>query len=182
MSATTWNFFVTLLSSLLVLCIARGPHHPRGEVVVKRHTHYRPTKDSDKITEDESLLHDKEHIQEHLEEVAPQVDLSKMTEEELELYYFLLHDSDKDSRLDGLELLNAILHTTHQGDEDYSENSLDNSSNTKTNDFEEFVELVDQVLREEDKNQDGYLDYTEYVDSRKRAQNVRDKNVSVKIV
>lgn len=52
------------LSYLIALSYARGPHHPRGEKVVKRHVHYKPTKEaSQKLTEDVQLLHDKEHIQ-----------------------------------------------------------------------------------------------------------------------
>lgn len=43
--------------------LGRGPHHPRGDSVVK-HGHYRPSKRApEKITQDEELLHDKEHIQ-----------------------------------------------------------------------------------------------------------------------
>lgn len=44
--------------------VCRGPHHPRGHAVVKHHVHYRPTRGSNqKLTQDEQLLHDKEHIQ-----------------------------------------------------------------------------------------------------------------------
>ena len=53
-------------------------------------------------------------FQEHLEEIINEPDLSKMTDEELEFYYFQVHDTDKNSKLDGLEILNAILHTTHE--------------------------------------------------------------------
>lgn len=42
----------------------RGPHHPRGEAIVKHHVHYRPTRgSSEKLTQDAKLLHDKEHIE-----------------------------------------------------------------------------------------------------------------------
>lgn len=42
---------------------SRGPHHPRGEAVVK-HVHYKPTKTApEKLTQDAELLHDKEHLQ-----------------------------------------------------------------------------------------------------------------------
>lgn len=51
-----------LFTSILVS--ARGPHHPRGAKVVKRHVHYTPQREvKEKITEDEQLLHDKEHLQ-----------------------------------------------------------------------------------------------------------------------
>lgn len=32
------------------------------------------------------------------------------------------------------------------------------------------LEMVDEVLREDDKNQDGYIDYNEYVDGSKRVK------------
>ncbi|KAI4463615.1 multiple coagulation factor deficiency protein 2 neural stem cell derived neuronal survival protein [Holotrichia oblita] len=94
---------------------SRGPHHPRGGVIVKHHVHYKPSRGGveEKLTQNEELLHDKAHIQEHLEEVIEQPDLSKLTDEELEFYYFQLHDTDNNSKLDGLEILQAILHTTH---------------------------------------------------------------------
>lgn len=61
-----------------------------------------------------------------MEEIIPKVDVSKMTPDELELYYFLVHDTDKNSKLDGLELLNSIIHTTHDEDhEDEEQDSLD---------------------------------------------------------
>lgn len=41
----------------------RGPHHPRGEKIVKHHVHYRPTRGTNqKFTLDQELLHDTEHI------------------------------------------------------------------------------------------------------------------------
>jgi hypothetical protein len=52
-----------LLMVLAYVTEGRGPHHPRGEPVVK-HVHYRPTKTSpEKLTQDAQLLHDKEHLQ-----------------------------------------------------------------------------------------------------------------------
>lgn len=55
-----------------------------------------------------------------------------MTDEELEFYYFQVHDTDKNSKLDGLEILNAILHTHHE--EQQEENQTQNND-----DFEYYV-------------------------------------------
>lgn len=118
-----------------------------------------------------------------MEEIIPKVDISKMTPDELELYYFLVHDTDKNSKLDGLELLNSIIHTTHN--EDHEDEELEDSLDEKL--FNHFVgelaiqffftavllailEMVDEVLIEDDKNQDGYIDYSEYVDGSKRVK------------
>ncbi|CAH1158991.1 unnamed protein product [Phyllotreta striolata] len=161
--------FWKLTASLILAVISvesRGPHHPRGEKIVKRHVHYSPSKDNtEKLTEDKQLLHDTQHIQEHLEEVISEQDLSKMTDEELEFYYFQVHDTDKNSKLDGLELLQAILHT----DPDYEQQGEDDTSSLlkESSDFNYFVELVDQVLNEDDTDHDGYLSYSEYAAKRR---------------
>lgn len=47
---------------LIPSAYSRGPHHPRGAKIVKRHVHTKPSKDI-KLTEDTELLHDKVHIQ-----------------------------------------------------------------------------------------------------------------------
>ncbi|KAJ8950984.1 hypothetical protein NQ318_006368 [Aromia moschata] len=151
----------SILPYLLAFTCARGPHHPRGEKNRKKGI---PTKDTnEKLTEDAQLLHDKEHIQEHLEEVIPEPDLSNMTDEELEFYYFQVHDSDKNSKLDGLEILQAISHTgQHEYEDDGNE-----IAEKPADDFNYYVELIDQVLKEDDLDQDGYLSYSEYVGGRR---------------
>ncbi|XP_066259867.1 multiple coagulation factor deficiency protein 2 homolog [Euwallacea similis] len=177
------GLILTLLLYLMPKSWARGPHHPRGSSITKRHVHYTPERNSEKITQDTKLLQDKQHIQEHLEEMLPKVDLSKKTEAELELYYFLLHDTDKNSKLDGLELLNAILHTTHEEDHDSNDISAmprsDEEDSVDEKTFNRFVDLVDQVLKEDDKNQDGYLDYAEYVEGRKKTERAAERQSTV---
>lgn len=119
-----------ILMSLVTLVACRGPHHPRGEPVAKHHVHYRPTRGADqKLLDDKELVHDTAHIQEHLEEVIEQPDLSKMTDEELDFYYFKVHDTDKNSKLDGLEILQAIMHTVHHDDHEEN-NSNEGDDNT----------------------------------------------------
>lgn len=56
--------FGLILASSFNVVVGRGPHHPRGEAVVKHHVHYRPTRNVEqKLTEDVELLHDIAHIQ-----------------------------------------------------------------------------------------------------------------------
>lgn len=120
--------FLSCSFAVLILVDGRGPHHPRGEFVVKHHVHHRPTKGADqKLLDDKELVHDTAHIQEHLEEIIEKPDLSKMTDEELDFYYFQVHDADKNSKLDGLEILQAIMHTEHHADE--SDNSTKGNDN-----------------------------------------------------
>ncbi|CAH1958037.1 unnamed protein product [Acanthoscelides obtectus] len=163
--------FLTVVSTFVH---AKGPHHPRGGKVVKRHVHYRPTKSSPKINEDAQLLHDKDHIQEHLEEVIPKPDLSKMTDEELEFYYFQLHDTDKNSKLDGLEILHAIYHTD---DEEHEENQHEENNTDSMAVIEHYIALIDEVLQEDDVDQDGYLTYSEFI-AGKRSKNRRSGKAS----
>lgn len=67
------------------------------------------------------------HIQEDLQQHS-QVEsrnVSEMTEDERNFYYFKLHDSDNNDGLDGLELLQAATHhSVHIG------NNLENEDNT----------------------------------------------------
>lgn len=152
----------------------RGPHHPRGEKVSKHHVHYRPTRGTEeKLTQDTELLHDTEHIEEHLQEYISDPDLTNLTDEEIEFYYFQVHDTDKNSKLDGLEILQAIMHTRHHKHKDDEEEDQDGeeTQSVEDDDFNYYIELIDKVLSEDDKNEDGYLSYAEYVEGRKKEQN-----------
>ncbi|KAK9876499.1 hypothetical protein WA026_013874 [Henosepilachna vigintioctopunctata] len=106
---------------------SRGPHHPRGDPVSRRnHAHYKPNpEDNEKLTHDDALLHDKQHIEEHLEDMVESPDLSK------------------------------IYHRKYK--------------NTTESDY--YIKLIDQVLEEDDIDQDGYLNYPEYVRSRRKSSN-----------
>ncbi|KAJ9597666.1 hypothetical protein L9F63_011468 [Diploptera punctata] len=172
---------VHLILCSVMMCICeqhgmRGPHHPKGKVM--SHHHYRPHRPvhdtSLKLTQDTELLHDTDHIREDLGEWVPNVDTHKMTPEELEFHYFKLHDFDNNTKLDGLEILQAIHHTVHYNEE-HNENGasdketdVDKDKNTDQYDFNYFVELIDQVLEEDDLDKDGYLSYIEYVVGRQK--------------
>lgn len=60
MKTNHFRTILTILVYFLPASLARGPHHPRGAAIVKRHTHYTPGQE--KITQDTELLQDKEHI------------------------------------------------------------------------------------------------------------------------
>lgn len=70
------------------------------------------------------------------------MDLSKLTDEELEFYYFQLHDTDKNEKLDGLEILQAIIHTTHSNNQagvvdNDDETHSDNDIKYRPNEYED---------------------------------------------
>lgn len=75
-----------------------------------------------------------------------------MSDEELEFYYFQFHDTDKNSKLDGLEILQAILHTNHQNHVDDSENEEDGDGNRaeeqRTDDTSYFTGLLFFFVRQ----------------------------------
>ncbi|XP_022912732.1 multiple coagulation factor deficiency protein 2 homolog isoform X2 [Onthophagus taurus] len=150
---------LVLLFVLGLTCVgARGPHHPSGKVA-QHHVHYKPSKinGESKFNQDEQLLHDTEHLQEHLGEMNQEIDLSKLSKEELEFYYFQLHDADHNSKLDGLEILQAIMHTTHSLEEN------ENSTASQANDIAYYIELIDKALEEDDVDKDGFLNYPEFI-------------------
>ncbi|KAM4867784.1 multiple coagulation factor deficiency protein 2 isoform 2-T2 [Thomomys bottae] len=94
------------------------------------------------------------HIMEHLEGVInkPEVEMSP---QELQLHYFKMHDYDGNNFLDGLELSTAI---THVHKEEGSEQAPPMSE-------DELINIIDGVLRDDDKNNDGYIDYAEFAKS-----------------
>ncbi|XP_016134110.1 multiple coagulation factor deficiency protein 2 homolog [Sinocyclocheilus rhinocerous] len=91
---------------------------------------------------------------EHLEGVIEQPE-SDMTPQELQLHYFKMHDYDGNNLLDGLELATAITHV-------HREEGGDDSQPMKE---EDLINLIDDVLRDDDKNNDGYIDYAEFARS-----------------
>ncbi|XP_032457830.1 multiple coagulation factor deficiency protein 2 homolog isoform X2 [Nasonia vitripennis] len=146
----------------------RGPHHPRSSI---SHHHYSPQSEI-KLTQDDELLHDTLHLTEDLGPLAEQLDITHMAEQEIDFHYFKLHDMDNNTKLDGLEILNAIQHTLH----DHSYESFSN----ETSDAEDkelienklpwIVGLIDKVLEEDDLDNDGYLAYIEFVLGRQKGQ------------
>ncbi|XP_046430305.1 multiple coagulation factor deficiency protein 2 homolog isoform X2 [Neodiprion fabricii] len=155
----------------------RGPHHPKSGI---SHHHYAPQKDGLKLTQDAELLHDASHLKEDLGALADQLDLSKMSDQELEFYYFNFHDIDNNTKLDGLEILNAILHTLHQHEGD--ERTEYETARENLEELPRIIDLIDNVLEEDDLDNDGYLGYIEYVLGRQRDENTeakRDKKLII---
>ena len=96
---------------------------------------------------------------EHLEEIIDKPE-SEMTEAELQLHYFKLHDYDNNNKLDGLELIQALTHYHH--DDDDEEEGQEGGSKKHQMSEKEMQELIDPILEEEDDNNDGYIDYPEF--------------------
>jgi len=96
-----------------------------------------------------NIQHEKEHIAEHLD--VP-IDTSKMTEQELQLHYFKMHDADNNNKLDGCELIKSLIHW-HGSETD--ENAVSYSDS-------QLSETIDHLFSFMDVNKDGYVEYTEF--------------------
>ncbi|XP_015671891.1 multiple coagulation factor deficiency protein 2 isoform X1 [Protobothrops mucrosquamatus] len=103
---------------------------------------------------DKNMVQDKDHIMEHLDGVVDKPE-AEMSPQELQLHYFKMHDYDGNNLLDGLELATAISHVHRQGD----------GEPVQTIKEEELITLIDGVLHDDDKNNDGYIDYAEFAKS-----------------
>ncbi|XP_074845759.1 multiple coagulation factor deficiency protein 2 isoform X2 [Carettochelys insculpta] len=103
---------------------------------------------------DKNLVQDKDHIMEHLEGVIDKPE-SEMSPQELQLHYFKMHDYDGNNLLDGLELATAISHVHKE----------EGGASSQAMKEEELISLIDDVLRDDDKNNDGYIDYAEFAKS-----------------
>ncbi|KAM3932646.1 multiple coagulation factor deficiency protein 2 [Leptodactylus fuscus] len=136
--------FCGLVSAVLILSAIAEEHvHPKVET--ETHTGSRF---------DKNVVHDKEHIMEHLEGVV-QYPEAEMSPQELQLHYFKMHDYDGNSLLDGLELATAISHVHKEGSNDHTQDLSE----------QEMMNMIDDVLRDDDKNNDGYIDYAEFANS-----------------
>ncbi|KAB7499119.1 Multiple coagulation factor deficiency protein 2-like protein [Armadillidium nasatum] len=102
--------FISGLLSFVSTTVSHGP----GSHSHMKHKHHHPElkKGNRKsVLENDEVVQDKEHLKEE----APSLHLTKeqienMTSEEVEFHYFTIHDLDKDNNLDGLELMQAIMH------------------------------------------------------------------------
>lgn len=109
-----------------------------------------------------NIVHEKAHIAEHME--VP-IDTSKMTEQELQFHYFKMHDADNNNKLDGCELIKSLIHWHEQG---YKEGGETNPVEKLFKD-EELVTLIDPILSMDDTNNDGYIDYPEFIQAQQNA-------------
>ncbi|XP_049640338.1 multiple coagulation factor deficiency protein 2 [Suncus etruscus] len=100
---------------------------------------------------DKHVVHDQEHIMEHLEGVINKPE-TEMSPQELQLHYFKMHDYDGNSLLDGLELSIAITHVHKE----------EGNAQAPPMSEDELINLIDGVLKDDDRNNDGYIDYAEF--------------------
>ncbi|GAB6021441.1 hypothetical protein CHUAL_004047 [Chamberlinius hualienensis] len=143
-----------LIISVLIFVISAVKGHPE-------HVHFQPKIGRDEDLTSKQIREDREHLKEDIEkylQLNPQV-VEHATMEELEYFYFVLHDFDKNDKLDGSEVLKAISHISehHVG---YKEVNL-----------EEISVNLEVLFKRDDLDDDGYLTYPEFITSKNRQLN-----------
>ena len=91
--------------------------------------------------------------------------LNLSTEEATQFHYFKLHDTDNNNKLDGLELYAAIDH--------FSEHQ-DNVEKPIVLEHPQIVLVVDRVLEEDDLNEDGFIDYFEFIKAQENMKKMEE--------
>lgn len=94
------------------------------------------------------------------------------SEEATQFHYFKLHDYDNNNKLDGLELYSAISHYSQHGGAELEEGEENHGSGLEE---EQIVNLVDAVMEQDDFNEDGFVDYFEFVKAQKEARGNTDE-------
>jgi Ca2+-binding EF-hand superfamily protein len=145
---------------------------PHGHVPQQQHHQQQPQGGHDhhggqhgqpgQILNSQNLEHEKEHLGEHLN--VPNLDTSKMSEQELQFHYFKMHDSDNNNKLDGCELIKSLIHWHAQGKDGHGQ-----AVEEKIFSDEELQSLIDPILKTDDSSQDGFIDYPEFIRAQQKA-------------
>ncbi|XP_041469743.1 multiple coagulation factor deficiency protein 2 homolog isoform X1 [Lytechinus variegatus] len=110
------------------------------------------------LIRDRTHIQDRDHIRSHLQGTLD-VDAIDMSPQRLQFHYFHSHDMDHNRKLDGLELMQSILHV----DEGWKNTGGGGGGHHGGVMSEErIIEIVDVILEDDDIDQDGYVDYIEF--------------------
>ena len=113
--------------------------------------------------------HIKEHLGEYYDDQDVDEQLNLDSDEATQFHYFKLHDYNNDNKLDGLELFSAINHYSQ-------EHSNEGEGERDPIPQDQIEALVDTVLEQDDFNDDGFIDYFEFVKAQKESKEKDDKN------
>ena len=113
----------------------------------------------------------KEHVKEEY------IDTNTLDDNQLLMQYFRKHDTDKNMKLDGLELLDAFVRMEeddhHHGDEDAG--IQDEQKEKPAPNIEELSTYVDDILKQDDKDKNGYIDWWEFKLAQKEREEAQKK-------
>nr|CAB3263685.1 multiple coagulation factor deficiency protein 2 homolog [Phallusia mammillata] len=105
---------------------------------------------------DPSTEHNKAHLKEDLSGIIDK-NPEDMNPVELQFHYFRQHDYDNDEKLDGNEIIMSILHHEQQSMETNGGNQAERGFTD-----EQLISIVEEVLKYQDTDGDGKLDFHEY--------------------
>ncbi|XP_040563680.2 lymphotoxin beta receptor inhibitor [Lepeophtheirus salmonis] len=105
------------------------------------------------------------------------IDTSNMSEQELQFHYFKMHDSDGNNKLDGCELVKSLIHWHDESNHDH--NSGQAIPEAKIFKDDELINMIDPILKTDDKNQDGFIDYPEFVLAQQAAKSKQPQQAQV---
>lgn len=119
----------------------------------------------------EEIISDAEHLVDDMKDIYTSEEIMNMEQEERIFTWFQAHDQDEDGTLDGLELLKAFSHdhNFHHEIEDDSvveDDANDPAQHTEAADRQRFrrtVKAVDKILDEDDIDNNGQIEYTEFM-------------------
>ncbi|GIY58654.1 multiple coagulation factor deficiency protein 2 homolog [Caerostris extrusa] len=124
------------------------------------HSHHEPS-----LPTSRSHLDEKHHIRHHMNELTGK-DVNQMSENELQFMYFKMHDSDDNDKLDGCELVKSLLHWhIEEANSMVPDHTIEGT--TRIFEHDELSAMIDPILLSDDKNRDGFIDYSEFVTSQK---------------
>jgi len=98
-------------------------------------------------------------------------DPADMSPDELQFYYFKQHDFDNNDMLDGIELIQAMVGYEKMDIEDRGGRSDD----YPMMDEEQFIKMVESVLKFEDLNNDGMVNWHEYKIAQDKKKKMREE-------
>jgi len=129
-----------------------------------------------------NMEQEREHIKSHIKDEY--INTENLDDISLLMQYFRKHDTDNNHQLDGLELLKALARMDgkyfslsyplpdylkeddHHGDGGHPGHDGDVMP---VFDIKEIIPIVDTILREDDKNKDGYISWAEFISKQKKA-------------
>ena len=119
-----------------------------------------------KLKDRYKFIEDADHIREHLKIEFGLDDKQAedyMKKHDTQTQFFVMHDYDKNTKLDGLELFKSMSdHYEHHHHPDGEGHGYD--GNSEKDETDSLTDFVDMILKDQDSNNDGYVDYYEYME------------------
>lgn len=114
-----------------------------------------------------NMEQEREHIKSHIKDEY--INTENLDDISLLMQYFRKHDTDNNHQLDGLELLKALARMDEDDHHDDGGHPGHDGDVMPVFDIKEIIPIVDTILREDDKNKDGYISWAEFISKQKKA-------------